>query len=270
MKEVTLQAVKRAMPGHGRARIHNKLLSSLGIEDQTEVEVSTDTGKTLTLTIFADEQVKEGTVRISGEDLEKLGLPDGGKVHVTRKIPLDEQVKMVAESAADQIKEGAQEIGAKLSETADKIQKGASETAEQIGTKAREFSEKVIEETKPIGEKISKAAKSSADSIRDKIPIGKLSPAIEEGLSALKPDDAKKIRSLLTSGEGVSAAAVVKSASGRSIGNLTIPPEISLVAVQRKNQVLGISSDIILSDGDIAYFSGSSNAVAFVTRMLEG
>ena len=62
MEEATLQAVKRAMPGHGRARIHEKLLSFLGVEDQSEVEVRTDAGATLTLTIFADAMVDEGTI----------------------------------------------------------------------------------------------------------------------------------------------------------------------------------------------------------------
>jgi len=270
MEEATLQAVKRAMPGHGRARIHEKLISILGIEDQTEVEVSTDAGATLYLTVFADELVDEGTIRISGEDLKKLGIPDGGNVHVKRKIPLEEQVRTAAETAATQIKEGAQDIGTKLSETAEKIQKGAAETAEQLGTKAKELTDKVKEETKPIGEKVSKAAKSSADAIRDKIPVGKLAPEIEKGLSALSQEDAKKIRSLLTGVEGVSAAVPVKFASGRSFGNLTIPPEINLVAIQRGTALLELKPDIVLKEGDIAYCSGPSDMISFVTRMLEG
>lgn len=270
MEEATLQAVKRAMPGHGRARIHEKLLSFLGVEDQSEVEVSTDAGATLTLTIFADAMVDEGTIRISGEDLKKLNIPDGGKVHVTRKIPFEERIRTAAESAAGQIRGGAQEIGSKLSETADKLQKGAADTAGQISTKAKEITEKVKEDTKPIGEKVSKAAKSSADAIRDKIPIGKLSPEIEKGLSALSQEEAKTIRSALTGIEGVSAAVPVRFAAGRSLGNLTIPPEITLVTVQRKDKVLGLDRDIILKENDIVYFSGPSDAVGFVTRMLEG
>ncbi len=270
MEEATLQAVKRAMPGHGRARIHEKLLSFLSIEDQSEVEVSTDAGATLTLTVFADELVDEGTIRISGEDLKKLNIPDGGVVHVKRKIPFEEQIRMAAESAAGQMKEGAQEIGTKISETAGKIQKSAAETAEHISTKAKELTEKVKEDTKPIGVKVSRAAKSSADAIREKIPIGKLSPEIEKGLSSLSQEEAKKIRTALTGREGVSAAARVKFAAGRSLGNLTIPPEVTLVTVQRKEHILGLDADIILKENDIVYLSGPSDAVGFVTRMLEG
>ncbi len=270
MEEVTLQAVKRAMPGHGRARIHEKLLSFLGIEDQSEVEVSTDAGVTLTLTVFADELVEEGTIRISAEDLRRLNIPDGGTVHVTRKIPLEEQIRTTAETAAEQIKGGAQEVGAKLSETAEKIQKSAADTAEQIGTKAKELTEKVKEETKPITEKISMAAKSSAHTIREKIPLGKLSADIEKELSVVAPDEAQKIRNALTGRDGKGAAARVRFAAGRSLGNLTIPPEVTLVALQRTNQILKLDENTILKENDIVYFFGSAKSVEFVTRMLEG
>ncbi|HPP77807.1 TrkA C-terminal domain-containing protein, partial [Methanospirillum sp.] len=182
----------------------------------------------------------------------------------------EEQIRMAAESAAGQMKEGAQEISTKISETAGKIQKSAAETAEQITTKAKELTEKVKEDTKPIGKKVSRAARSSADAIRDKIPIGKLSPEIEKGLSVLSQEEAKKIRTALTGKEGVSAAVLVKFAAGRSIGNLTIPPEVTLVTVQRKDQILGLDADIILKENDIVYLSGPSDAVGFVTRMLEG
>lgn len=270
MEEATLQAVKRAMPGHGRARIHEKLLSMLGIEDQTEVEVSTNAGATLTLTVFADELVEEGTIRISVEDLKKLDIPEGGQVNVKRKIPLDEQIRVAAESAAGQIKGGAQEISTKLSETAEKIQKGASETAQQVETKAKEITEKVKADTKPISEKISKAAKNSADTIREKLPIGKFSPEIEKGLSNLTSDDANKIRSLLTGAEGICSAVPISFASGRTIGNLTMPPDAKIVAIQRKNQIVEISPDTLLKEGDIAYLSGHEEAVGFIKKMLEG
>lgn len=121
MEEVSLQAIKRAMPGHGRARINEKLLSILEIEDQAEVEVSTEEGKTMTLVVFSDDIVKEDTIRISSDDLVKLGIPDGGKVTVKRKVHLDEKVKMAAGSAAEHIKGGASAIGASVSGAAASI-----------------------------------------------------------------------------------------------------------------------------------------------------
>lgn len=270
MEEVTLQAVKRAMPGHGRARIHQKLLSILGVDDQTEVEVSTKAGATLTLTVFADDLVEDGTIRISGEDLKKLDMPDGGQVTVKRKIPLDEQIKIAAGAATEQIKGGAHELGTKITDTAEKFQKGASETAQQVEIKAKELSEKVKTETKPIGDKISQAAKSSADAIRDKLPIGKMSPKIEKALSGLSADDARNIRNILSSGEGICEVSQVAFASGRTVGNLTMPPETKIIAIQRKDQLVAVSPDTLLKDGDVAYIKGPEDAVGFVTRMLEG
>lgn len=269
MEETTLQAVKRAMPGHGRARIHEKLLSILEIEDKTDIEVSTEAGSTLTLTIFADELVDEGTIKISVEDLQKLGIPDGGKVRVRRKKSLDEQIRAGAESAAEQIKTGAQEIGAKVSDTADRIHKEASETAGHIGDKAKELSDKIKDETRPIGEKVTQAAKHSAETIRDKIPIGRFSPEVEKALSGLKAEEAKRVRTLLTSAEGSTVAIPVKTASGRSIGNLTIPPEAHLAGVQRDNLLLD-GPDTILKEGDIIYITGPSEAIGYMTKMLEG
>ncbi|MDD1724228.1 MAG: TrkA C-terminal domain-containing protein [Methanospirillum sp.] len=270
MEETTLQAVQRAMPGHGRARIHEKLLSILEIEDKTDVEVSTEAGSTLTLTIFADELVDDGTIRISGEDLKKLGIPDGGKVLVRRKKPLEEQIRAGAESAAGQIKTGAHEIGVKVSDTADRIHKEASDTAGHIGDKAKELSDKIRDETRPIGEKVTQAAKSSAEAIREKIPIGRFSPDVEKALSGLQTEEAKKIRSLLTGAEGSNAAITVKVSSGRSVGNLTIPPEAHLAGIQREDLLLDGKPDMVLKEGDIVYITGPSEAIGFMTRMLEG
>ncbi|NLV28249.1 MAG: hypothetical protein GXY48_14010 [Methanomicrobiales archaeon] len=270
MEEATLQAVKRAMPGHGRARIHQKLLSLLAIEEQAEVEVSTKAGATLTLTVFADELVEDGTIRISGEDLKKLKIPDGGEVFVRRKIPLEEQIMTAADKTAEQIKGGAQELSTKITESAGKLQKDAAETAEKVGAKAKELTKKVKTDTKPVGDKIAKAAKSSAEAIKEKLPIGKFSPEVEKGLAILASEDAKKVRSLLTGAEGTCSAAVVSFASGRTVGNLTLPPEAKIVAIQRDKQVLTFGPDTILQKGDVAYITGSEDAIGFVTRMLEG
>ena len=258
MEEATLQAVKRAMPGHGRARIHEKLLSVLGIEDQEEVEVISDAGKTLTLNVFSDDMVDEGTIRVSENDLQKLGIPDGGKVVVRRKIPLEEQVVTAAEAAAEQIKAGAKEVGGKISDAAGKFE-----------AKAKEVSDKLVQDAKPVSDKVSKAVKDSAKTIKEKIPLGKMAPEIEKALANLPPDDAKKIRAALTGVDGDQAAITVSSASGRSIDNLTVPPEASIVSIQRNDSILEVKPDTMLKAGDIVYVTGKQTAVQFIKRMLE-
>jgi len=240
MEETILQAVKRAMPGHGRARIHEKLLTILGVGDQTEVEVTSEGGQILTLTVFADDLVEEGTIRIGGDDLKKLGIPDGGKVAVKRKIPLDEQIKTAAEVTAD-----------------------------QIGTKAKEFSEKVREDTKQFTDKVSQTVKNSADVIKENLPYGVLPKETEKALSALPGEDAKKIKSILIRAEGKSAALIIHSGSGRTIGNLTMHPESSIAGLQREGKLLEISPDIVLSEGDIVYVTGSEDGLVYMRKMLE-
>lgn len=258
MEEATLQAVKRAMPGHGRARIHEKLLSVLGIEDQEEVEVISDAGKTLTLNVFSDDMVEEGMIRVSETDLQKLGIPDGGKVIVRRKIPIEEQVITAAEAAAEQIKAGAREVGGKISEAAAKVEE-----------KAKKVSDKLVEEAKPVSDKVSKAVKDSAKTIKEKIPVGKMAPEIEKALGNLSTEDAKKIRAALTGVEGEQAAITVSQASGRTISNLTVPPEASIVNIQRNDTLLEVKPDTMLKAGDIVYVTGKQTAVQFIKRMLE-
>ncbi|NLV26788.1 MAG: hypothetical protein GXY48_06440, partial [Methanomicrobiales archaeon] len=51
---VKLQAVERAMPGNGRARVHNSQLLALGIAESEKVEVLTSAGTCLTLIAFGD------------------------------------------------------------------------------------------------------------------------------------------------------------------------------------------------------------------------
>ena len=162
MEEATLQAVKRAMPGHGRARIHEKLLSVLGIEDQEEVEVISDAGKTLTLNVFSDDMVDEGTIRVSENDLQKLGIPDGGKVVVRRKIPLEEQVVTAAEAAAEQIKAGAKEVGGKISDAAGKFE-----------AKAKEVSDKLVQDAKPVSDKSQKRLRTLQKPSRRRYPLAR-------------------------------------------------------------------------------------------------
>jgi K+/H+ antiporter YhaU regulatory subunit KhtT len=247
MQEAILQAVKRAMPGHGRARIHEKLLTILSINDQSEVEVSTESGQIITLSVFSDTLVEEGTIRISGDDLKKLGIPEGGKVTVRRKIPLDEQIKNAAGATADQIRSGA----------------------DQIGVKAKEFSEKVREDTKPLTDKVSKAVKTSSDVIKEKLPFGVLPKEVEKAISDLPSSDAKKIKSELIKSEKESAVVKVHLGSDRSIGNLTLHPEASIAGLQRDGKLIEITPETTLKEGDIVYVTGSQDGLSYMSRMLE-
>ena len=90
---VILQAVERAVSGNGRARIHSSQLEALGIADLENIEVVSATGACMTLIAFADSHISSDQIRMSGDDLKKLGIPGGGRVTVQRRIPISEQIK---------------------------------------------------------------------------------------------------------------------------------------------------------------------------------
>ena len=230
MEEVTLRAIKRAMPGHGRARVHHSLLSAIEIEDKTEVEVFTPNGASLTLTVFSDSLVQQGQIRISEEDLKRLGIVDGTDVQVRKKIPLSTQVKDAAGELAGKISHGVQDIGETISDKTGVLKEGTVQAAQQVQEKAKAVSAKIVEQVGPLGEKIEEAGRETASRIQDLVPIGRFNAQIETGLKKLNPDDAARLKKILLEQSGEKHAVVVKSTliSGRTVQNLTLPLMSSL------------------------------------------
>lgn len=272
MEEVILRAIKRAMPGRGRARVNSSLLTEIGIEDKTEVEVATPEGASITLTVYADALVEQGQIRISEEDLKKLGITDGTDVHVKRKVPVTEQVKDAAGELAGKINQGVQDIGETLSEKTAGIREGTSQAAQDLHEKAKEVSAKIVEEVTPIGEKIGEAGRETAARIKELVPTSRFNVAVEAGLKSLKPEDAANLKKLLAESEGEKHAAQVKAAtaSGRSIQNLTIPPDVMIIAVQRADTVIPLGDTTVLATGDLVYLAGSDKGLEYTTKLLEG
>jgi formylmethanofuran dehydrogenase subunit D len=271
MEEVTLQVVKRAMPGHGRARIHSSLLTTLGISDKDEIEVVASGGTSVTLTAFADKMVEEGKIRISGDDLKKLKISDGDQVTVRRKIPVGEQVKTAATGAAGKVTKGVKELGDTVSEKTSGLEKGTKKAARDISSKAKEVSAKIADELAPIGEKISEAGKDTAAKIQELVPTGRFSKAVEAGLKQLDPADSAELKKVLAHTKGdIHAVVVGQAASGRSIGNLTVPPDVTIAAVQRGGTRITPAPDLTLLPGDLVYMTGKLKGLDYMTTVLEG
>ncbi|MFH0967704.1 MAG: TrkA C-terminal domain-containing protein [Methanobacteriota archaeon] len=273
MEEVTLRAVKRAMPGHGRARIHSSLLTTFGIEDNGEVEVVGPAGVKLTLTIFADSLVEKGQIRISEDDLNKLGIPDGGDVVARRKIPVSEQVKAAASDFAGRVNRGLSDLGETVSDKTGDLKDGTMHAAHDLQEKAKEVSSKIADEVGPIGEKISDAGRETAAKIQNMVPTARFSAAVETGLKRLKPGDAADLKKIILQNEGdIRAVRVTLStAAGRTIQNLTLPPEVIVAAIQREDNTLVIpASDTVIYAGDIVYLIGKEKGLNYMTTLLEG
>lgn len=272
MEELTLRAAKRAMPGHGRARIHSSLLTTLGIDDNEEVEVLGSAGANLTLTVFADSLVEKGEIRISEDDLKRLGIPDGGEVVVRRKTPMAEQVKTAAGDIADRLSKGISDLGGVVSEKSSDLKEGTIQAAQDIQDKAREVSSKIAEGVAPLGEKIGDAGRETAAKIQQMVPTARFNATVEAGLKRLKPGDAAELKKILLQNEGdIRAVSVTATtAAGRTVQNLTLPPDVIMVAIQRADNTLTIpAADTIINMGDMVYLIGKEKGLQYMATILE-
>ncbi len=77
----TLIAEESPVKFGGRARINRKHLLDIGINDGSQVVLSSKT-KDILVDIFSDELVEEGKIIIRGEDMKKLGINESGSVQI--------------------------------------------------------------------------------------------------------------------------------------------------------------------------------------------
>ena len=272
MDEVTLRVVQRSMPGHGRARIHSNLLTTLGISDNDEIEVTASNGTSITLTVFADKLVENTHIRISEDDLKKLRIKDGDEVRARRKIPVSEHVKGVAGDIADRVSKGVKDIGDTVSEKTTGLKEGSIQAAQDISSKAKDVSAKIVEEVRPIGEKISETGKETAAKIHELVPTSRFNAQVESGMKRLSQKDAADLKKILLRSEGEIHAVTVKApVSGRTIQNLTLPPDVTIVAVQREdNTLVPPDAGTTILTGDVVYLTGDVKGLDYMTTILEG
>lgn len=159
MQEVRLTIRKRAFPSKGRVRLNVAHLSDLGIGDGDRVDlVSEATGKVVTATVIADTMVREGQVRVSGEDLAVLGLDDDNEVLVRKTPPLQEKIKKAAAGANEAISKGAESLDKSVAKTAGELKAEAGKAAGSLK-----------KSTKEASENLGKAAKKTARDVKDAV-----------------------------------------------------------------------------------------------------
>lgn len=144
MKDVRLTARRRAFPSQGRVRINIAHLPVLEINDGDRVELINEaTQKTVLTTAIADNQVREGQIRISDEDLMSLGLDDEAEVLVRGAPPLHEKIRMAASDANQSFsksiedldraaKKTATELGSEAAKAAGSVSKAAEKTVKDV------------------------------------------------------------------------------------------------------------------------------------------
>lgn len=144
MEGIELIIQTRAFPSHGRVRVHESVLPTLGVKEGDAIEVhklplsKDQKPKQVTVSIYADAMVEKGVIRISPEDIAKLAAAEGDTVNVHRKTPITEIISNKVNRTGKVVREGAGHMG-------ESIEKGAKD----VGAKIMPGKEKDETETKP-------------------------------------------------------------------------------------------------------------------------
>lgn len=122
MEGIYLKVKTRAVPSRGRARLHESVITKLGVEVGENIEVQRypleedEHPKPLVLSAYADAMVEEDVIRMSAEDIARLGIAEGDSVIIQRKIPLTEVISKKAGATGKAVQEGAGKAGKSIEE----------------------------------------------------------------------------------------------------------------------------------------------------------
>jgi predicted DNA-binding antitoxin AbrB/MazE fold protein len=105
--------------------------------------VNETTNKEHSVTVYTDSMVEKGQIRVSEEDLKKVGLKDGDNVIVRPTPALKEKLKKSTDEAAKSVKEGAGKVGESAKKVGGDISKGAKKTYESASKATKEGYESV-------------------------------------------------------------------------------------------------------------------------------
>lgn len=297
---------KRAVPSHGRARLHTSMLSELGAQEGSKLELINDAlNKSVAVTLFADSLVEEGYIRLSAEDIENLGLQEEDTVVIRKKPPLPETIKKEVGEAAERISEGAEKAGERAGVAAERISgeidKRVGKAGEKVGEVAGTVRGEVVkaygrfvEETAPITDRIEGATKETVTKIKEEvIPVAervegaardayqriaesplkeRVSKATESFINKLKPGEEAKLKEILEGCKGDIRAVTVTSdiVADKLVKELDLPQEVVISAVQRNKEIIIPKGETRLVRGDIVYLVGKEEGLRECTALMEG
>jgi uncharacterized protein with PhoU and TrkA domain len=272
------------------------MLSQLGAEEGSKLVISNESvGTSVTVTLFADSLVEEGYIRLSPEDLTKLGLLEEDTVLIGKKPPLSEDIKKRASRTAEQVSESIEKAG-------DTVRKGATkakgETMEAAGTVKGEVVKaygKFVEETAPIADRIEDATKGTVAKLKEEtrpvtdrveevardtykrisaeVPVKeRLSRTSEELMNRLKPNEEAKLIKVLQECKGTIRAVTINSdvVADSLIKDLELPEEVVIAAIQRNKEIVIPKGNTRVVKGDIAFLVGKENSLEECILLLEG
>jgi len=246
MEDLTLTVKKRAFPSLGRARVNASVLKKIGIDEREDLDVGT-TGKDrwITVAAFGDSTVGEDTIRLSTEDIETLGVPEGASVIVKKVLPLSDQVRETAQEAAGQVAGGIEGIRGRVSQTLEPVAAKAQVAVQGIYNRvSREL---------PTKDDISR----TIDAAKKKIAPN------------LAPDDAGLLLTLLYENGGAIRTVVIPPGRETTITALGLPDGVVAVAFRRgESGIVVPASDSTVRAGDQLFLIGDEDLLAPAIQKL--
>jgi Putative regulatory, ligand-binding protein related to C-terminal domains of K+ channels len=240
MSDLILTARKRAFPSTGRARINGATLMKLGIGERDEIDVGTTAKDTwITVSAFSDSMVGIDEIRLSPEDLSRLGIEEGTPVVVEKNTPLREQVEKTVQAAGDHLAGELAGLKGKLLETVEPVTAKAQASVQEAFTQ--------VKDELPTKDEISKAI----DDARKKIA------------PKFAPDDAGTLLSLLYKNNGAIRAVVIPAGKETTIAGLGLPAGVTAIAFRHSEGGLVVPApDSTVTSGDTLFLIGDETLLA--------
>ena len=145
---VTLNVAVRTFPSKGRARVHESVMPLLAAKEGEVLLVARYPAvwdeKTMTVSVtgYADTMVDKSVIMLSPEDIASLGVAEGDRVSVTRKVTLAEKITKGATKAGRAAKDEAARAGlaakSMAAQTGKAVEKGAKDAAGKVMPKKEE------------------------------------------------------------------------------------------------------------------------------------
>jgi hypothetical protein len=246
MEDLTLTVQKRAFPSLGRARVNAAVLKKIGIDEREDLDVGT-TGKDrwITVAVFGDSTVGEDSIRLSTEDIEMLGVPEGAVVIVKKALPLSDQVRETAQAAAGQVAGGIEGIRGRISHTLEPVAAKAQVAVQDVYNRvAKEL---------PTKDDITR----TIDAAKKKIAPN------------LAPDDAGLLLTLLYENGGAIRTVVIPPGRETTVAALGLPEGVAAVAFRRgESGIVVPASGSTVRSGDQLFLIGDENLLAPAIQKL--
>lgn len=252
MADMELIAQVRALPSRGRARLNTGDIDLIPVKEGEAIEIYLPgQDKPLVVTVFADQHVEKGYIRLDKADLDLLGAGEGDRLAVRRKAGLTEGIKKSTDDVAKKVGSGLDTMGAKIGAA---IDPGVKKIDEGLMTGAAAVSGAVSQ--------VSGAAGS--------IPVPEqITGLIESAKKKLTPGDAAQLAKILKENEGsVKSVTVASGAPVRMLSGIKLPAGVTVAAVKRGDDVLIHQATLTILGGDTVFVIGSEPGLSEAVKVI--